>query len=276
MGSVAIGAPPRDTFDPSGVAGSAEHLETGLDIDLQNLALGAGVNAGVAALAFFLGLVGISGVVAGIVVGTIIFYATGWPGYSVLLAFFVIGSGLSKMGYARKAQMGVAQEAGGRRGAKHAAANCGTAIICSVAAIVLGADHAAYPYLMLAYLGAFATAVADTTGSEFGQLYGKTPFLLTTFKRVPVGTEGAVSMEGTVAGIVASAVLGAFGFWMMPGAFGGVGLLAVVLGAFVGTVAESYIGATIEGRWNIDNEVVNFTNTVIGAAASAVFFGLLS
>ena len=166
--------------------------------------------------------------------------------------------------------------AGGRRGAKHAAANCGAALLCCLAAIVLGGGHAAWPFLMIAYLGAFATAVADTTGSEFGQLYGKTPILLTTFRRVPVGTEGAVSIEGTLAGVVASAVLGAFGFWLMPGAFGAMGLLAVVLGAFVGTVAESYIGATIEGKWNIDNEVVNFTNTVIGGGAAALFFGLLA
>lgn len=232
------------------------------------------MNGGVAAAAYFAGTVGKSGVVAGIAVGTIIFYATGWPGYSVLLAFFAIASGLSKMGYARKAALGVAQEAGGRRGSKHAAANCGFAVLCCLAALF--ADGAFGVYSMLAFLGAFATALADTTGSEFGQLYGKTPFLITTFRRVPVGTDGAVSVEGTVAGIAASAVIALFGFWLVPGGFGLAGVAAVVAGAFIGTTAESYVGATIEGVRHIDNEVVNFFNTVIGGIASAALFALFT
>jgi uncharacterized protein (TIGR00297 family) len=244
-------------------------------IDSERLLTAVGVNAVVALSAFFAGTVGKSGVVAGLVVGSLIFLGVGWPGYCVLLAFFVIASGLSKLGYRRKAAIGVAQEAGGRRGAKHAAANCGFAVLLAIMVVVLGGDHAAVPYLLVAYLGAFATALSDTTGSEFGQLYGKTPFLITTFKRVPVGTDGAVSVEGTVAGIAASAIIAAFGFWLMPASFGGGAFFAVVLGAFVGTTAESYIGATIEGVKNIDNEVVNFANTVIGGAATAGLFAVL-
>lgn len=243
-------------------------------MDWTLLLTGLGVNAVIAAAAFFAGAVGTTGVFAGIVVGTTIFFAVSWPGYAVLLTFFVIASGLSKMGYARKAALGVAQEAGGRRGAKHAVANCGFAVLTCVL-MLLFSGHAIVPYLVLAYLGAFATALADTTGSEFGQLYGKTPFLITTFKRVPVGTDGAVSVEGTVAGVVASAIIAALGFWMMGAGFGWQGFVAVVLGAFIGTTAESYIGATIEGVKNIDNEVVNFANTVIGGGASALLFWLL-
>lgn len=244
-------------------------------MDLERLLIAIGTNAVVAASAYFAGVVGKSGVVAGLVVGSLIHYAVGWPGYAVLLVFFVLGSGVSKLGYRRKAALGVAQEAGGRRGAKHAAANCGTGLLIAIVVLVLGYGHPAVPYLLAAYLGAFATALADTTGSEIGQLYGKTPILITTFKRVPVGTDGAVSLEGTVAGIVASALIAALGFWLMPGAFGVGALCAVVLGAFIGTTAESYLGATLEGLKHIDNEVVNFANTVIGGAATAALYGVL-
>lgn len=37
---------------------------------------------------------------------------------------------------------------------------------------------------------------------------------MTTFKIVPRGTEGAVSVEGTVAGLLASILLAFAGFWM--------------------------------------------------------------
>lgn len=245
-----------------------------MEFALGPLLIGLAVNAALAAAAFLAGAVGGSGVVAGVVVGTIIFYALGWAGWGALVTFFVMGSGLSKLGYARKASLGVAQESGGRRGAKHAAANCGTALLCCLAVLLLG-PGAAYPYLVVAFIGAFATALADTTGSEFGQLYGRTPILITTFKRVPVGTEGAVSLEGTVAGIAASGLIAAFGMLLLPSRFGWAGLVAVVLGAFIGTTAESYIGATFERAKKIDNEVVNFANTVIGGGASALLYALL-
>ena len=61
--------------------------------------------------------------------------------------------------------------------------------------------------LVLAYVASFATKLSDTTASEVGKAYGKRTFLITTLQPVARGTEGAVSLEGTVAGIVASAVI---------------------------------------------------------------------
>lgn len=40
--------------------------------------------------------------------------------------------------------------------------------------------------------------------------YGKRTFLITTFKPVPAGTEGAVSLEGTLAGVVGSMIISGF------------------------------------------------------------------
>ncbi len=246
-----------------------------MEFEASRVLIGLGVNAAVGTLAYLAGTVGRSGILAGLLVGTVIWTAVSWQGYLVLLTFFVLGSGVSKLGYAKKNAIGVAQDDGGRRGAKHAAANCGTGVICCVLLLLLGPSRAT-PYLLLVYIGSFATALADTTGSEIGQLYGKTPILITTFKRVPVGTDGAVSLEGTLAGIFASLLLALLGFLVMPDSFGIAGVLAVVLGAFVGTTAESYLGATLEGLKRIDNEVVNFANTVIGGAASAALFALLT
>ncbi len=246
-----------------------------MEFELSRVWIGLAVNAVVGTLAFLAGTVGGSGILAGLIVGTTIYTAVSWQGYLVLFTFFVLGSGVSKLGYSKKNALGVAQEAGGRRGAKHAAANCGTGVICCVLLLLLGPSRAT-PYLLMIYIGSFATALADTTGSEIGQLYGKTPILITTWKRVPVGTDGAVSLEGTFAGIFASLLLALLGFMVMPHGFGWAGVVAVVAGAFVGTTAESYLGATLEGLKRIDNEVVNFANTVIGGLATAGLFALLT
>ena len=61
--------------------------------------------------------------------------------------------------------------------------------------------------LVLGYVASLSTKLSDTTASEVGKAYGKRTFLITTLKAVPRGTEGAVSLEGTVAGIVASVAI---------------------------------------------------------------------
>ena len=119
-----------------------------------------------------------------------------------------------------------------------------------------------------------ATAVFDTVSSEIGQVYGRHPFLITTFRRVPPGTDGAVSLEGTLAGLAAAAVLAGAALTLgMMGSLGWAGALCVIVGAFVGTTVESYLGAATLGGVStaisrIDNEAMNFINTLVGALAA--------
>ena len=119
----------------------------------------------------------------------------------------------------------------------------------------------------LACAGALATATSDTVSSEIGQLWGRRTYLITTLQPVPRGTEGAVSLEGTLAGIAASLAIGGLGYW--TGLYPALGIAAVAIAAFVGTTLESLIGATIEKRGLLDNEAVNFLNTLCGALAAA-------
>ena len=129
-------------------------------------------------------------------------------------------------------------------------------------------------WALAAFAGAFATALFDTVSSEIGQLYGRHPFLITTLKRVPVGTDGAVSAEGTLAGLAAGAVLGALG-WAF-GLYGAWGILFVTAGAFIGTTFESIIGALGSAGKRINNELLNFINTVVGAAAAGLLYVLFA
>jgi uncharacterized protein (TIGR00297 family) len=223
------------------------------------------VNAALAGTAYAARTVDRSGVVAGFLVGFLIYAFLDWRGYLLLLAFFVIGSACTKFGYKRKAAAKLAQENKGRRGMRHALANAGVATACAVFAALTP-----YPVLFaLAFAGAFATAAADTASSEIGQLLGRRTFLITTFRPVPRGTEGAVSLEGTLAGVFASLVIAAIG--AAAGLFPWMGVLAVVIAAFVGTTFESVVGAALEKRQLLDNEALNFLNTLVGALVAAVF-----
>lgn len=237
---------------------------------LSRLAWGALINAALAAAAYAARTVDGSGVAAGFLLGTAIYFFLDWRGYLLLVAFFVIGSACTKLGYRKKAAAKLAQEKGGRRSMRHALANSGVAAACALFAAVT-----AHPGIFaIAFAGAFATAAADTASSEIGQLLGRRTFLITTFRPVPRGTEGAVSLEGTLAGIAASLVIAGIGV--------AVGLLplwtmaVVAVAAFLGTTFESVVGAALEKRELLDNEALNFLNTLVGALFAAAGYALFA
>ncbi len=244
--------------DPAVLAGSWPGVA-------EALLWGALINAVLAVAAYAAKGVGLSGAVWGWVLGTLLYGFGGYRSFLMLLLFFILGTACTRAGYGRKAALGIAQEKGGRRGARNAFANMSAGVLFAFLA-------ASTPYggaFFLAVVAAFATAASDTVASEIGQAYGRRHFLVTGFRRVPAGTDGAVSLEGTLAGIAASLVLGTVAFW--TGLISPAGIAVVVAAAFVGTTLESYLGAAFEQAKQIDNELVNFTNTVAGGLAALAF-----
>lgn len=139
------------------------------------------------------------------------------------------------------------------------------AILSVQSSSVLGIGSELY---QLAYVASLATKLSDTFASEIGKAFGKTTFLITNMKRVEPGTEGAVSAEGTAAALFGGFLLSLYG--RSVGLINsGSAMIASTLAAFIATNIESVIGATLQGKngvnW-ITNEVVNFANTLIGAA----------
>jgi len=124
-------------------------------------------------------------------------------------------------------------------------------------------------WLLLGYAASFCTKLSDTSASEIGKAYGKRTFLITTLKPVPRGTEGAVSLEGTLAGIAASIAIALLA-WAV-GLIDLTGVAFCVIAAFIATNIESVIGATVQSKFEwLTNEVVNFVNTLIGAIAAII------
>ena len=248
-------------IDPHLIAQNAQSI-------VLNLIVGAAVNAGLAIAALAARGVSPSGAITGTFLGMLLYAFSGWRGFAMLLLFFVLGTATTKLGYAKKAALGIAQEKGGRRGAKNAIAN--TAAGVAFACLMVATPHRTA--FALALVAAFATAAADTVSSEVGQAYGRTTYLITTFRRVPPGTEGAISLEGTLAGIAASAILA--GTAAAIGLIPPIGVAIVVAAAFLGTTLESYLGA-ISRTKPMDNEVANFLNTVAGGLAAIGLWSML-
>ncbi|HUP44931.1 MAG TPA: DUF92 domain-containing protein [Thermoanaerobaculia bacterium] len=227
------------------------------------------VNTLLAVAGFLTRSVDLSGAAGGWVLGSILILCTGWPMYVALLAFFVIGTAATKLGYRRKAAAGLAQEREGRRGFSHAFSNAGVAAICALFfARWAGTDHGLTIYLM--GIASLATAAADTTASEIGQLAGRRTFLPLTFRPVPPGTEGAISIEGTIAGVAAGAVVAIAGTLSLERMLGidvpAAAAALIALAAFLGSYIESIVGSWNRTRSDrMPNGVLNFFNTAVGA-----------
>jgi len=222
-----------------------------------------------------------AGLVHAWALGVAIWATLGWQGYGVIMFYFLVGSAVTRIGMAQKEAAGIAEKRSGARGPENVWGSALTAMLCAIAIWALRWSNAAaaeywIPLLVVGYVASLSTKLSDTSASEVGKAYGKRTFLITTLRPGPAGTEGAVSLEGTIAGVVASIVLA-----LLAWALGLVTLTGVVvcaIAALIATTVESVIGATIQEQFQwLTNEVVNIINTLVGAgSAIAITAGLMA
>ncbi len=239
------------------------------------IALGLNTALGVAAWVSPQQFLTKAGVCHAWILGVLVWGSWGWRGYTIVAAYFVLGSLFTKLGLAEKQAKGIAEKRGGARGPENVWGSALTGAICGLG-VLIWPD----PLWWLAYSASFAAKLADTTSSEIGKAYGKRTFLITTLQPVEAGTEGAISVEGTGAGILAAGVLsllayGVAGSWgeLLPGwAWIGCCWLAAVMA----TTAESWMGVVIQPRFEwITNELINGIQTTL-AALIALLLGWLA
>ncbi|HSL84990.1 MAG TPA: DUF92 domain-containing protein [Thermoanaerobaculia bacterium] len=234
------------------------------------LAVGAGLSLALAGAAWAARALTVSGVLAAVLVGTSGWVGLGWRGFLVLAAFFVLASGLTRLGYRRKAAAGLAEGQaegrGGRRTASQVLANGGVAGVA--APLAAFAPESVVPLLAVAFAAAFAAAAADTASTEVGQLLRRRTLLVTTLRPVPPGTDGGVSLPGTAAALGATLLVAGLGGAV--GLYGPAGALAAAAGGFLGALADSLLGASLERRGYLDNDRVNLLATLSGALLGAL------
>lgn len=218
------------------------------------------------------------GLAHSLALGTMLWTTLGWRGWTVCVLYLFLGQIVTKVGFQEKEELGIAEKRGGRRGPENVWGSALTGVICAGAAATAAKTGGSFLGLsfdawVLGYVASLATKLADTFASEIGKAFGKTTFLITTLERVPRGTEGAVSLEGTAASVVGGLLLPMYAYGVVGLINGLDGVVVATFAAFVATMVESLIGATMqekEGMSWMTNEVVNFFNTVIGAALAIV------
>jgi uncharacterized membrane protein len=159
-----------------------------------------------------------AGLASGVAIGATIYLALGPTGWAVLVTFYLLGTGATRLGFERKQRLGLAERRHGRRSVRNVLANATVPTVC----------------------------------------------LATTLAVVPPGTEGGISIAGSVAGLLGSLLVAAIAapLGLLPLSWVPIVAGAGALAVFV----DSLLGAGLERRGLLDNEAVNF-----GATLSAAF-----
>lgn len=177
------------------------------------------------------------------------------------------------------------------RNAAQITANLGVAALSACLPAAWMRPHAAGPdtpaarqRTLAALVSTLSEATADTLSSELGEVLGGKPYLITSWRQAPAGTDGAVSFVGSVAGIAGAGAVVLSALPALCGRDPASGLvpsrvqirqarkpaLAAAAGAVAGLFFDSLLGATIEQRGWVNNDIVNFLSTLAAATSASI------
>ena len=206
----------------------------------------------------------LSGLFSTALVGIILLVFADATWFLVMLAFFILGSVCTRYKFEYKKRIGVEQGKSGARGYRNVFAN---GIVACAAAILYGVF--VQPVFIVMYVGCVATAAADTMASEIG-VTGGIPYMITTLRKVPIGTNGGVTMTGELVALGGSFVVSlvALGLqvispWM---------LVICTITGFVGTNLDSLVGALLENKGFLGNAGTNFLATLGGGVFAVALY----
>jgi uncharacterized protein (TIGR00297 family) len=196
-----------------------------------------------------------------------------------VLAVSLLAWGATRVGREYKQRLGIAERRHGRTAAQ-VAANLGFAALISdgFAQSLMAqsrwftrATFAPIP-LFAVGLAALAEAAADTVSSEIGQVLGGQPRMITTLRTAEPGTDGAISLAGTLAGVLAAAAVAGIGSYAVQGDLAMFWISCA--GGVFGLLFDSLLGATLEQRGWLNNDAVNFLSTASAAAVALAIIAL--
>lgn len=196
----------------------------------------------------------LGGALAGFLSTSLLFVAGGPALFGAVLLVFVLTLAATRFGRQRKQQLAIAERSSGRDGAQ-VLANVGLSALAAGLSVL---TPIRLP-LLAGSLAALAEAACDTVSSETGKALAQTARLVTSGKTVPAGTDGAISLPGTLTGAAAATLVGMEA--LLSGLVSARLAIVVVLSGILGMLMDSLLGVTLERRGWLTNNGVNFAST---------------
>jgi uncharacterized protein (TIGR00297 family) len=204
--------------------------------------------------------------VAAVVIGFVVWLGEGYTGISLLVTFFITGTLATSFKMHTKQQAGLAEQHRGQRTAAQVIANGGVAAILSLLSFLSVQQQ---PLLLLMIASSLSSATADTLSSELGNVYGKKFYNIMNFKKDIRGLNGVVSFEGTIIGIAGSSLI-ALVYTAQAGYK--IHFLWIVIAGIIGNLTDSVLGATFERKHILNNDAVNFLNTLTASLVGLLLY----
>ena len=211
--------------------------------------LGFAVNIAVGYAAYRRRSVSFSGMLGGIVVGTVFFVAGGLFFWLILMTFFATSTVLGGVGKKSKQQAEKIVAKGDTRDLIQVLANAGVGIIAAALYRITG-EH----LWIAAFAASFAAANSDTWASEIGMMSKNQPVSILTLRPLEKGTSGGVSALGVLAsagGSLTIALVFYIGYGLLfdftPFAFRAAAYITIA--GFAGSLVDSLIGASLQAQY---------------------------
>jgi uncharacterized protein (TIGR00297 family) len=213
-----------------------------------------------------------SGAVTALAVGLVLGIAGSIYWLIAVLAFAVIGFMVTKLNLSEKKMKGLQEGRSGERTGKNV---LGVALPgCMFALINLYSGDKYYFILSVGFIATIAVAAADTVASELGTK-DKNVWMITTFERVLPGTDGGISLLGTLLSLMGSAVAVLLGWTVIFGLSFDALMIIPLLAGFIGCLLDSLLGATLETEGRITKYFNNMSTGLMGGIIAVIFVGIL-
>lgn len=193
------------------------------------------------------------------------------PLFLFLGGFFALGNVATRVGFARKQALGIAEARGGKRGAAEVFGAMGMAAwMTPLAHLAQSALVADFHRALLVCIAPLAAKTMDTVSSEIGKAVGGKTVSLRSFRLVAPGTDGGVSLAGTLCGLVAAALMA---LAILPLGWGSLPDAGALLGiAVLANLFESYWGEYASKRGMDQGPHTNVLMTLAAAVLAWLYF----
>jgi uncharacterized protein (TIGR00297 family) len=161
----------------------------------------------------------------------------------------------------------------GKRNYLNIVGNCSACVIFILIGVLFNyLNLLQFHIFVLASIVSINAAFSDTFSSEIGKLSKKAPILITNFKKVKTGTDGGITFLGITAAIFASFI--SYIFFYLVG-YSKTFILILFICGILGSIFDSYIGATIERKGIFNNNQTNFLASFLAGCVSILIYVLI-
>ncbi len=204
------------------------------------------------------------GAIAASVIGIITIIGGGIIYFIILFVFLGLSYIATMMGIKEKSKRKLQEGIKGERGARNVLA--AGIVPAAVSLLNIFSNAAIIPFFL--FVVSLGVILSDTAASEIGSL-DKDAYMILTLKRAIPGTNGGVSILGTVISLVFSILFSILSFSIFQlyanlslSNFFTLSIYAGILG-FLGNLIDSVLGEVFENRNLMDKYSVNFTSALI-------------